>query len=104
MRTASERDLWDNVEHPNILIIGVPEEEDKKKGYEKIFEETIVGSFLKKGKEIDTQIHKFGVPYRVNSRLHTLRNILIQLIKLNTKNKYQKQQGKINKKHTRVSS
>ena len=24
------RDLWDNVKHPNIQIIGVPEEEDKK--------------------------------------------------------------------------
>ena len=36
------RDLWDNVKHPNIRIIGVPEEEDKKKGYEKILEEIIV--------------------------------------------------------------
>ena len=30
------RDLWDNVKHPNIRIIGVPEEKDKKKGHEKI--------------------------------------------------------------------
>ena len=29
------RDLWENVKHPNIQIIGVPEE-DKKKGHEKI--------------------------------------------------------------------
>ena len=29
------RDLWDIVKHPNIRIIGVPEEEDKKKGHEK---------------------------------------------------------------------
>ena len=35
------RDLWDNVKHPNIRIIGVPED-DKKKGYEKILEEMIV--------------------------------------------------------------
>ena len=27
------RDLWDNVKCPNIRIIGVPEEEDKKKGH-----------------------------------------------------------------------
>ena len=33
------RDLWDNVTYPNIRIIGVPEEEDKKKGHEKILEE-----------------------------------------------------------------
>ena len=32
---------------PNIEIIGVPEEEDTKKGHEKIFEETIVENFPK---------------------------------------------------------
>ena len=30
------RDLWDNVKRSNIRIIGVPEEEDKKKDHEKI--------------------------------------------------------------------
>ena len=38
----SLRDLWDHMKHTNIQIIGVPEEE-KKKGYKKIFEEIIVG-------------------------------------------------------------
>ena len=38
----SLRDLWDNNKHTNILIIGVPEEEQKKKGYEKIFDEIII--------------------------------------------------------------
>ena len=32
----SLRDLWDNVKFPNIWIIGVPVEDDKKKGNEKI--------------------------------------------------------------------
>ena len=41
------RDLWDNVKHPNILIIGVPEEEDKNKGHEKILEEIIAKTSLK---------------------------------------------------------
>ena len=35
----SLRDFWDNIKHTNIQIIGVPEKEEKKKGYEKIFEE-----------------------------------------------------------------
>ena len=26
------RDLWDNIKHTNIEIIGVPEEEEKKEG------------------------------------------------------------------------
>ena len=42
------RDLWDNVKHPNIWIIGVPEKEDKKKGHEKILEVIIVENFPKK--------------------------------------------------------
>ena len=37
----SLRDLWDNIRGTNIRIIGFPEEEEKKKGYEKIFEEII---------------------------------------------------------------
>ena len=39
--SGSYRDLWDNVKCPNIRIIGVPKEEDKKKGHEKILEEII---------------------------------------------------------------
>ena len=41
----SLRDLWDNIKCTNIWIIGVPEEEEKKEGSEKIFEETIVENF-----------------------------------------------------------
>ena len=42
------RDLWHPIKCTNIRIIGVPEEEEKKKGYEKIFEEIIVKNFPKK--------------------------------------------------------
>ena len=52
------RDLWDNVKHPNIRIVGVPEEEDKKKGHEKILEEIIDENFPKMGKEIATQVQE----------------------------------------------
>ena len=45
------RDLWDNVKCPNIRIIGVPEEQDKKK-------EIIVENFPKMGKEMATQSKK----------------------------------------------
>ena len=41
-REDSLRDLWDNIKHNNIRVIRVQEEEEKKKGYEKIFEEIIV--------------------------------------------------------------
>ena len=50
------RDPWDNVKCPNIRIIGVPEEEDKKKDHEKILQEIIVEIFPKMGKKIITQV------------------------------------------------
>ena len=63
------RDLWDNVKHPNIQIIGVPEEKDKKKGSEKILEEIMVENFPKIGKEVITQVQETQrVPNRINPR------------------------------------
>ena len=47
----SLRDFWDNIKWMNIQIRWVPEEE-KKKGYEKIFEEIIVENFPNMEKEI----------------------------------------------------
>ena len=48
----SLRDLRDNIKCTNIWIIGIPEEEEKKKRYEKIFEELIVENFPNMEKEI----------------------------------------------------
>ena len=48
----SLRDLWDNIKCTNSRIIGVPEEEEKKKGYEKKFEEIIVENFPDMEKKI----------------------------------------------------
>ena len=80
------RDLWDNVKRPNIWIIGVPEEEDKKKDYEKILEEIIVENFPKVGKEIITQVQETQkVPNRINPRWNTPRHILIKLTKIKHK-------------------
>ena len=45
------RDLWDNIKHTNIRMIGVPEEEEKNKGSEKIFEEIIVENFPNMGRK-----------------------------------------------------
>ena len=53
----SLRDLWDNIKHINIQIIGVPEEDEKKKGYEKTFEEIRVENFsnMEKGLSIKSK-------------------------------------------------
>ena len=63
------RDLQDGVKHPNIRIIGVPEEEDKKKDHEKILEEIIVENFPKMGEEKITQVQETQrVPNSANPR------------------------------------
>ena len=80
------RDLWDNVKCPTIRIIGVPEEEDKKKGHEKILKEIIVENFPKMEKEIATQFQETQrVPNRINPRQNTPRHILIKLTKIKHK-------------------
>ena len=72
----------------NIRIIGVPEEEEKKKWSEKIFEEIIVENFVNMGKEIITQIQEEQrVPYRINPRKNTPRHILIKPTKIKFKEK-----------------
>ena len=66
------------MKHPNIRIIGVPEEEDKKKGHEKLLEEIIAENLPKMGKEIATQVKETQrVPNRINPRQNTPRHILI---------------------------
>ena len=55
----SLRDLWDNIKWTNIQIIWIQEEE-KKKGYEKNFEEIIVENFpnMEKKQSIKSKRHK----------------------------------------------
>ena len=79
-------DHWDNVKHPNIRIIAVPEEEDKNKRHEKIFEEIIVENFPKMGKKTATEVQETQrVPNRINPRQNTPRHILIKLTKIKHK-------------------
>ena len=80
------RDLQDNMKRSNIQIIGVPEEEDEKKGYGKIFEEMVVQNFPKREKEIATQVQEtHRVPDKINLRQNTTRHILIKLTKIKNK-------------------
>ena len=83
--SEEQNKLWDNIKCTNIQITGVPEEEEKKKGYEKIFEEIIVENFPNMEKEIVNQVQEAQrVPYRINLKRNTPRHILIKL-RLNMK-------------------
>ena len=91
----SLRDLWDIIKCNNIQIIGVPEKEKRKKGYEKILEEIIAENFhnmeketsqSRKGKVNQIQVAQ-RVPYRINPMGNMPRHILIKLTKTKHKEK-----------------
>ena len=67
----SLRDIWDNIKHTNIRIIGVPEGEGREQGPEKIFEEIIAEKFLTIGKEIVNQVQE---AQRISGRINPRRN------------------------------
>ena len=67
-------------------IIGVPEEEEKKKGTEKISEEIIGENFPNMRKEIVNEVQEAQrVLYRINPRRNTPRHILIKRSKIKYK-------------------
>ena len=73
----SLRDLWNNILCTNIRIMGVPEEEEKKKGYEKIFEEIRVENFPNMETEIVNEVLETQrAPFRINPRRNMPRHIL----------------------------
>ena len=82
----SLRDLWENIKHTNIRIIGVSGEEEKKKGTEKIFEKIILKNFPNMGKEGVNQVQEAQrVPYNIIPRRNMPRHILIKLSKIKYK-------------------
>ena len=84
----SIRDFWDHIKCTNIQVIGAPEEEEKKKVYEKIFEEIIVENFPNMEKKIVNQDQDAQrVPHRINPRRNMPRYILIKLTKTKKKRK-----------------
>uniref|UniRef100_A0A8D1VVV9 L1 transposable element RRM domain-containing protein n=1 Tax=Sus scrofa TaxID=9823 RepID=A0A8D1VVV9_PIG len=84
----SLRELWDNIKHTTIHIIGVPEGEEREKETEKIFQEIIAENSPNMGKEPLTQIQEGQrVPYKIHPRRDTPRHILIKLTKIRDKEK-----------------
>ena len=76
-------DLWDNIKHTNICIIGAPEGEQREKGPKKTFEEITAENFPNTGKEKVTEVQEAQtVPGRINPRRNTLGHIVIKLTKI----------------------
>ena len=84
----SLRDLWDHIKCTNIRIIGVPEEEEKKKGYEKIYEDIVIENFSSMENTIASSPR--GTKSPINPRKNTPRCILIKLTKTKHKERISK--------------
>ena len=101
----SLRDLLDNIKCTNIQLIGVPEEEEKKKGYENIFEEIIVENSPNMEKEIVKQVQEpQRVPYRINPRRNTPGHIPSELTKTKHKERILKAAREKQQVHSRETS
>jgi len=93
----SLKHLWDHIKCTNIWIIWVPEEGNKKKGYEKIFKEIIVEKSPNMEKEIVSQVQEAQrVPYRIKPKRIMPTHILIKLKKTKHKERILKAVGEKN--------
>ena len=78
------RNLWDNFEHFNIQIIGVPEGEEQEQEIEKLLEQILNKNFPNLAREIDFQEVQEAqrAPKKLDPRRNTPRHIIITLPKI----------------------
>ena len=83
------RNLWENLKHSNIWIIGVPEGEEQQQEIENLFEKIMKENFPNLVKEIDFQEVQEAqrVPKKLDPRRNTPRHIIITSPKIKDKEK-----------------
>ena len=81
------RNLWDNLKHSNIQIIGEPEGEEQQQEIENLFEQVMKENFPNLAKEIDFQKvqEAQGVPKKLDTKRNAARHIIIKLPKTEDK-------------------
>ena len=78
------RNLWDNLKHSNIWIIGVPKGEEQQQEIENLFEQIMKENFSNLAKEIEFQEVQEAqrVPKKLEPKRNTARHIIIKLLKI----------------------
>ena len=79
---ASLRDLWNNIRHTTIHIIGVPKGEQGEKGAGNLLESIIAENYPNLGKEMDVQVEECRVPNKMNPKRSTQRHSVIKMAKI----------------------
>ena len=83
----SLRDLWDNVKHTNIHILGILKGKEGEKGPKKIIWRDDSWKLPQHGKG-NSQVQEVQrIPGRINLRRNTQRHIVIKLTKIKDKDK-----------------
>ena len=79
--------LWDNLKHSNIRIIGVPEGEEQQQEIENLSEQIMKDNFPNLAEEIDFQEVQEAqrVPKKLDPKRNTSRHIIIKLPKIKDK-------------------
>ena len=94
------REINDSIKCNNNLIIGVPEDKEREKGAENLFEEIISENFSNLVKETNTEIKKVQrTPIKINKSRPMPRHIIIKLtvysdIKLKQQDKRRQQRSR----------
>ena len=80
------REVQDNVKRNNICLIGIPEGEEEEQGIENLFEKVMMENFPNPMREKVTQIQETQrVPSKRNPERPTARHIIIEMTKLQDK-------------------
>ena len=96
----STSSLWDNFKRSNILIIGVPEEENEQE-IRNLFEKIMKENFPNLVKEIGTQVQEAQrVPNKTNSKRLTPRHTITKMPKFKDQERILKQQEKCSQSST----
>ena len=85
--------LWDNLKHSNIWIIGLPEGEEELQKIGNLFEQIMKENFPNLAKEIDFQEVQEAprVSEKLNPKRNTPRHIIIKLPQIKDKEKILKE-------------
>ena len=67
----------------NIVIMGIPEKENRESVNDILFKEIIPKNFPNKGKELDTQVHENETHDCHNIKRLSTRHIILKLSKVN---------------------
>ena len=90
--------IWDNLKHSNIRIIGVPQGETQQQESKNLFEQIMKDNFPNLAKEIDFREVQEAqrVPKKLDPKRNTPRHIIIKSPKIKYKEKILKEEERSN--------